>query len=149
MEQLVESIRAAVAEGATAEQKAAGAQACRTILTALEVEPGKAIVVANAPTPSPLAGMSGEQAMDLLIARLSALVPSEKAERKPGYRLTVNLENQTIYDSEGFEDAFEIEPFIRERLLRGLDDIAMTLQEEDEIAAFEATRPSWLEPAKS
>ena len=73
----------------------------------------------------------------------------EKAERKPGYRLTVNLENQTIYDSEGFEDAFEIEPFIRERLLRGLDDIAMTLEEEDEIAAFERKRPSWLEPAKS
>ena len=71
----------------------------------------------------------------------------EKAERKPGYRLTVNLENQTIYDSEGFEDAFEIDPFIRERLLRGLDEIAMTLQEEDEIAAFERMRPSWLEPA--
>ena len=73
----------------------------------------------------------------------------EKAERKPGYRLTVNLENQTIYDSEGFEDAFEIDPFIRERLLHGLDDIAMTLEEEDEIAAFERKRPSWLEPAKS
>ena len=73
----------------------------------------------------------------------------EKAERKPGYRLTVNLENQTIYDSEGFEDAFEIDPFIRERLLRGLDEIAMTLQEEDEIAAFERKRPSWLEPAKA
>jgi 3-isopropylmalate/(R)-2-methylmalate dehydratase small subunit len=72
----------------------------------------------------------------------------EEAERKPGYRLTVNLENQTIYDSEGFEDAFEIDPFIRERLLRGLDEIAMTLQEEDEIAAFERKRPSWLEPAK-
>ena len=73
----------------------------------------------------------------------------EKAQRKPGYRLTVNLENQTIYDSEGFEDAFEIDPFVRDRLLQGLDDTAMTLQEEDAIAAFEQKRPSWLEPAKT
>jgi 3-isopropylmalate/(R)-2-methylmalate dehydratase small subunit len=70
-----------------------------------------------------------------------------KAQRKPGYRLTVNLENQTVYDSEGFEEAFEIDPFVRERLLKGLDDIGMTLEVEDEIAAFEAKRPSWLEPA--
>jgi 3-isopropylmalate/(R)-2-methylmalate dehydratase small subunit len=73
----------------------------------------------------------------------------EKAERKPGYRLTVNLENQTIYDSEGFEDTFEMDHFVRERLLRGLDDIAMTLQEEEDIAAFERRRPRWLEPAKN
>jgi 3-isopropylmalate/(R)-2-methylmalate dehydratase small subunit len=73
----------------------------------------------------------------------------EKAERKPGYRLTVNLENQTIYDSEGFEDTFEMDHFVRERLLRGLDDIAMTLQEEEDIAAFERNRPRWLEPAKN
>ena len=73
----------------------------------------------------------------------------EKAQRKPGYRLTVNLENQTIYDSEGFEDAFEIDPFVRDRLLQGLDDTAMTLQEEDAIAAFEQKRPRWLEPAKT
>jgi hypothetical protein len=89
MNEMIEAIRAAVAEGATVEQKAAGAQACRTILTALEVEPGKAIVLASAPAPSPLAGMSGEQAMDLLIARLSALVPSEKAERKPALKIAL------------------------------------------------------------
>ena len=77
MEAMVEAIRAAVAEGATAEQKVAGAQACRTILTALEVEPGKAIVLASAPAPGPLAGMAPEQSMDLLTARLSALVPAE------------------------------------------------------------------------
>jgi len=78
MNEMIEAIRAAVAESATAEQKAAGALACRTILTALEVEPGKAIVVAGAPAPSPLAGMAPEQALDLLIARLSAI-----ADRQP------------------------------------------------------------------
>ncbi len=71
----------------------------------------------------------------------------KRAQRKPGYRLTVNLENQTIYDSEGFEEAFEIDPFVRERLLKGLDEIGATMEVADEIAAFEETRPRWLEPA--
>lgn len=77
MEEMIEAIRAAVADGATVEQKSIGAQACRTILTALEVEPGKAMVLAGTPPASPLAGIAPEQAIDLLIARLSALVPAE------------------------------------------------------------------------
>lgn len=89
MNELIEAIRAAVAEGATAEQKLAGAHACRTILTALEVEPGKAIVVANTPAPSPLAGMAPEQAMDLLIARLSALVPQQSAQPSKPLRIAL------------------------------------------------------------
>ncbi len=70
-----------------------------------------------------------------------------RAQARPGYRLTVNLEHQTVYDSEGFEESFEIDPFVRERLLKGLDGIAMTLQREDEIAAFERNRPRWLTPS--
>jgi 3-isopropylmalate/(R)-2-methylmalate dehydratase small subunit len=72
-----------------------------------------------------------------------------RAQRKPGYKLTVNLENQTLYDSEGLEEAFEIDPFVRERLLKGLDNIGLTMQVEKEIAVFEGTRPDWLEPAKT
>lgn len=75
MDEMIEAIRAAVTAGATAEQKAIGARACRTILTALDAEPGKAIVLAGSPTPGPLSGISPDQALDLLIARLSALVP--------------------------------------------------------------------------
>jgi 3-isopropylmalate/(R)-2-methylmalate dehydratase small subunit len=71
-----------------------------------------------------------------------------RAQRRPGYRLTVNLEHRTVYDSEGFEEAFEIEPFVRERLLKGLDGIALTLQAEDEISAFEEKRPRWLTAAR-
>jgi 3-isopropylmalate/(R)-2-methylmalate dehydratase small subunit len=71
----------------------------------------------------------------------------KRAENKPGYSLTVNLENQTIYDSEGFEDVFEIDAFIRERLLNGLDDIGLTLKVEDEITAFEKRRKLYLNPA--
>ena len=70
-----------------------------------------------------------------------------RAQRRPGYRLTVNLEHQTVYDSEGFEETFEIDPFIRERLLEGQDEIAMTLEADDEISAYEANRPRWLTPA--
>jgi 3-isopropylmalate/(R)-2-methylmalate dehydratase small subunit len=70
-----------------------------------------------------------------------------RALKRPGYRLTVNLQAQALYDEEGLEYAFEIDPFVRERLLKGLDGIAMTLQRENEIAAFEAARPAWLETA--
>ena len=69
-----------------------------------------------------------------------------RAQRKPGYKLTVNLESQTLYDSEGLEDAFDIDPFIKHRLLDGLDDIGMTMQAEDAITTFEETRPSHLAP---
>ena len=36
--------------------------------------------------------------------------------------------------------SFEIDPFRRHRLLNGLDDIGLTLQHEDRIAAYEASR---------
>jgi 3-isopropylmalate/(R)-2-methylmalate dehydratase small subunit len=73
----------------------------------------------------------------------------ERAQRKPGYKLTVNLESQTLYDSEGLEDVFEIDPFIKQRLLEGLDDIGMTMQTEDDITAFEEKRPAHLTPSLS
>ncbi len=72
----------------------------------------------------------------------------QRALKKPGYKLTVNLENMTLYDSQGLEDHFEIDPFIRERLLRGQDDIGLTLEHEADIASFEKERPSYLEPAR-
>lgn len=77
MNELIEAIRAAVAEGATAEQKTIGAQACRTILTALDTEAGKALAVPNAPRPHPLSQIEPGQALDLLIAKLSANLPKD------------------------------------------------------------------------
>jgi 3-isopropylmalate/(R)-2-methylmalate dehydratase small subunit len=71
-----------------------------------------------------------------------------RAQETPGYRLTVDLEEQTVYDDEGFAlHAFAIDPFVRRRLLEGLDDIGMTLQEDAAITAFEGSRPAWLEVA--
>ncbi len=67
-----------------------------------------------------------------------------RAQENPGYQLTVDLVNQTVTDSEGFSATFEIDPFVRERLLGGLDDIGMTLKEDPSITAFEGHRPRWL-----
>lgn len=57
----------------------------------------------------------------------------------PAYRLTVDLENCTITDEHGLALEFEIDGFRRHCMLNGLDDIALTLQHEDKIAAFEAS----------
>ncbi len=63
-----------------------------------------------------------------------------RAQDAPGYRLTVDLQAQTVSDGQGFEAHFDIDPFRRERLLQGLDDIGLTLQHADSITAFEAAR---------
>jgi hypothetical protein len=78
MNDLIEAIRVAVADGATTEQKASGAIACRTILTALDAEAGKPLAVANAPMPHPFAQIDPGQALDLLIAKLSAGLPKDE-----------------------------------------------------------------------
>ncbi len=58
-----------------------------------------------------------------------------------GYRLTIDLEAQRATDDEGLNAAFTMEPYRREMLLRGLDEIGRTLLEEPRIAAFERSRP--------
>ena len=63
-----------------------------------------------------------------------------RCEAREGYRLTVDLENCTIFDDAGLSYAFEVEPFRRHCLLNGLDDIALTLEHEAKISAFEAAR---------
>ena len=64
----------------------------------------------------------------------------QRTEKNTGYRLTVDLENQTITDDLGLSLSFEIDPFRRECLLKGLDDIGLTLRYADRIAAYEASR---------
>jgi len=54
-----------------------------------------------------------------------------------GYRLQVDLAAQTITTPDGETIAFEIDPFRKNCLLKGLDDIGLTLQHADEIRAFE------------
>jgi 3-isopropylmalate/(R)-2-methylmalate dehydratase small subunit len=71
----------------------------------------------------------------------------QKTLATPGYTLTIDLEQQTVTDDGGFTATFEIDPFVKTRLLNGLDEIGMTLQREPAIAAFEQRRPAWLDPA--
>ena len=64
----------------------------------------------------------------------------ERATTTPGYELTVDLERQWVTDDDGLRFSFEVDPFRRECLLKGLDDIGLTLQHEDKIRDHEARR---------
>jgi 3-isopropylmalate/(R)-2-methylmalate dehydratase small subunit len=65
------------------------------------------------------------------------------AEGAPGVEFSVDLGAKTITAAGSVFD-FVIDDYTRHRLLEGLDDIGITLTHAEEIAAFEATRPSWL-----
>ncbi|MDF1602851.1 3-isopropylmalate dehydratase small subunit [Nocardioides sp. YIM 152315] len=70
----------------------------------------------------------------------------EHLEAEPGATVTVDLEARTVRAGEGhdaIEDSFDIDDYTRWRLLEGLDDIGITLSHDDDIAAFESSRPSW------
>ena len=63
-----------------------------------------------------------------------------RAKKNQPYQLTVDLTQQTVRDSLGFERSFEVDASRRHNLLNGLDDIAQTLQQEQKISAYEASR---------
>ncbi len=54
-----------------------------------------------------------------------------------GYRLTVDLASRTISDEHGLNLQFSVDEFRRYCLMNGLDDIGLTLAQEDKIAAYE------------
>jgi 3-isopropylmalate/(R)-2-methylmalate dehydratase small subunit len=57
-----------------------------------------------------------------------------------GFELTIDLQSQSVRDDDEFDIAFDIDPYRREMLLRGLDEIGRTLLEESSITAFEERR---------
>jgi len=61
----------------------------------------------------------------------------KRTEANEGYRVTVDLEQQIVTDDKGLRYSFTVDPFRRECLLKGLDDIGLTLVHEAEISAFE------------
>jgi 3-isopropylmalate/(R)-2-methylmalate dehydratase small subunit len=80
---------------------------------------------------------------------LTVVLPQETVERlwalteaDPTAEITVDLEAREVR-AEGVTAPFELDDNVRWRLLNGLDDISITLQNEADIAAFEATRPSF------
>jgi 3-isopropylmalate/(R)-2-methylmalate dehydratase small subunit len=60
-----------------------------------------------------------------------------RAAANPGYELTVDLERSTIGDEHGLLLSFQLDEFRRQCLLEGLDEIALALQHEQKITAYE------------
>lgn len=70
-----------------------------------------------------------------------------ETEANEGYRLTVDLRTQEVITPDGTAFGFGVDPFRRECLLEGMDDIALTLQYADDIQAYEERRKTeapWL-----
>jgi len=65
------------------------------------------------------------------------------ATEDPATTVIVDLEARTV-TAAGLAERFDVDPFSRERLLDGVDDVGLTLRHEADIAAFEARRESWL-----
>ncbi|MFB7665704.1 3-isopropylmalate dehydratase small subunit [Kitasatospora sp. NPDC056138] len=80
---------------------------------------------------------------------LTVVLPQETVERlwalteaDPTAEITVDLQAREVR-AEGVNAPFELDDNVRWRLLNGLDDISITLQNEADVAAFEGTRPSF------
>ncbi|WP_430592497.1 3-isopropylmalate dehydratase small subunit [Humidisolicoccus flavus] len=88
-------------------------------------------------------GNSGKQGL------LTGIITEEEvealwalADQEPGMPVTVDLVEQTV-QAGSFSTKFEIDQYIRWRLLEGLDDISLTLRNEQAITDFEARREAW------
>lgn len=68
-----------------------------------------------------------EEVIDLLMANA----------QETDYQLHVDLKNQQVFDQSGFSASFEIDPYWKEMLLNGWDEIALTLLIEEKISNFE------------
>jgi 3-isopropylmalate/(R)-2-methylmalate dehydratase small subunit len=83
------------------------------------------------------AGLLAAQASQDVVEQLWKLI-----EARPETQIVVDLEQRTI-QAEALTAPFEIDDYTRWRLLEGLDDIGITLSHEEDIAAYEASRPQW------
>jgi len=65
---------------------------------------------------------------------------AEECEQNPGYQLSIDLASQTITTPSGDMFEFDVDPFRKECLLEGLDEIGLTLQKRNSIVDYEAKR---------
>jgi 3-isopropylmalate/(R)-2-methylmalate dehydratase small subunit len=72
-----------------------------------------------------------------ILAEVHCRVLREQLKAKPGSTITIDLESQTITGPDGKTYRFDIELVYKERLLKGLDDVGLVLQELPAIEAFE------------
>ncbi|UOR13558.1 3-isopropylmalate dehydratase small subunit [Halobacillus amylolyticus] len=70
----------------------------------------------------------------------------EKEEYIDGYTLQVDLQEGIIKDQQGWSIPFTLDSHTRHKFLNGLDDIALTLEAEDNIKEFEKNRPFYMNP---
>jgi 3-isopropylmalate/(R)-2-methylmalate dehydratase small subunit len=61
----------------------------------------------------------------------------KRTEQNEGYRVTIDLEQQVVTDDKGLRYSFTVDPFRRECLLKGLDDIGLSLVHEPKISTYE------------
>ena len=83
------------------------------------------------------AGLLAAQVDQDVVERLWELTESD-----PAAEVTVDLEAREVRAGD-LVAPFQIDDYTRWRLLEGLDDIGITLSHEDDVVAYEATRPSW------
>jgi 3-isopropylmalate/(R)-2-methylmalate dehydratase small subunit len=87
---------------------------------------------------------SGLLPVELPEAQVAELI--RLATEEPGMEVAVDLAAQRI-GAGGFQTTFVVDPFNRECLLNGWDEIALTLRQDSAIAGFESGRPAWLPSA--
>jgi 3-isopropylmalate/(R)-2-methylmalate dehydratase small subunit len=78
---------------------------------------------------------NGVLAIVLPLDRVASL--REALARSPGTELTIDLAAQTVRFPDGSAERFEVDPFRKECLLAGIDEIDLTLRHADAIAAYE------------
>lgn len=76
---------------------------------------------------------------------------THRSTSNPQHSITINLEQQTIIDDQGFHATFEMDPFRKYCLLNGLDDIGLTLRHAAELDTFESAHDQsfWLTPVQT
>jgi len=90
----------------------------------------------------------------ILVVTLSETIIRDiwrQLRERPGAETTIDLPNQILTAPDGTAHAFEISPLRKDRLVRGIDDIDVTLEHLDAIEAFEAKRRAavpWLPTAR-
>jgi 3-isopropylmalate/(R)-2-methylmalate dehydratase small subunit len=83
----------------------------------------------------------GLLAVELPEASVKSLL--DTVRENPEAEISVDLEGRVV-KAPGFEEPFAFDNFARYRLLNGLDDVGLTLTHEDELEAFEKSRPDYL-----
>lgn len=73
---------------------------------------------------------------------------THRSAANPNHAITINLQEQTVTDEQGFSARFEVDPFRKYCLLNGLDDIGLTLRHQVELDTYESNHDTefWLKP---